>query len=506
MTDAYRQSALAERRREYAQATELLSAPNPAGERGRDVTGWTDPEDISGPDLSPTPFPLEALGQLLEPATRDIVSGTKCPPALAGASVLAAAAFSAQGLYDVEFVRKSRRPLSLSILTSGASGERKSSVDVLAMHGAKAHQEALFREYAARATTIADMKKAGDDPPPALPDPTLIINTGTVQGLFHSFAEGHASQALFNDEGGGFLGGHGFRPENRLATLTALSKFWDGGVQTHKLRGNGHKSQTITVADCRLTVHLMAQPVALRPFLTDPMARGQGILARCLIHAPPSTIGTRISTWDEWNEDGMTTSVRSFGMGVERMLAQSVRKNAAGKVERPLLRLCEDAGRALHAYSNDVERQLGPLEALAGYSDLVNKVHEQAARIAGTLAVFRGEDEVTGSTMADGIALAEYFLSETVRIAKMAPRDGAAKDALTIAEWLHARGGKVACKTFSKCGPKHLRLVAERKDAFSLLIAANWMRDTNGELELNPQCAALGMVGTARGERGEMGE
>jgi hypothetical protein len=503
MTDAYRQSVLAEKRREYAQGTERPSALKPAGQRGREVIGWPVPEDISGPDLPPTPFPLEALGYLLEPATRDIVSGTKCPPALAGASVLAAAAFAAQGLYDVEFVRKSRRPLSLSILTSGVTGERKSTVDRLAMHGAHTHQATLLREYSARAYTISEMKKAGDDPPPAHPDPTIIVNTGTVQGLFHSFAEGRPSQALFNDEGGGFLGGHGFKPENRLATLTALSKFWDGGVQTHKLRGNGHKSETITVADCRLTVHLMAQPVALRPFLADPMARGQGILARCLIHAPPSTIGTRITTWEEWNEDGMTTNILSFGLGVERMLAHSVLKNATGKVERPLLRLREDAGRALHAYSNDVEHQLGPLQALAGFSDLVNKVHEQAVRIAGILAAFRGEDEVSGRTMTDGIALAEYFLSETVRLAKMAPQDGAAKDALTIADWLHERGGKASRVTFSKCGPKHLRRVAARKEAFSLLTAANWMRETNGELELNPRCTALGFVDRVRGEMGE---
>ncbi|WP_146740174.1 DUF3987 domain-containing protein, partial [Hyphomonas sp. GM-8P] len=84
--------------------------------------------------------------------------------------------------------------------------------------------------------------------------------------------------------------------------------------------GSKDKSETLTANDCRLAVHLQAQPVALQPFLADPMAKGQGLLARCLIHKPASTIGTRIMTLEEWQTDGMTVEVQSFAMRVKALL------------------------------------------------------------------------------------------------------------------------------------------------------------------------------------------
>ncbi len=251
---------------------------------------------------------------------------------------------------------------------------------------------------------------------------------------------------------------------------------------------------------------MQAQPVALQPFLADPMAKGQGLLARCLIHKPASTIGTRIMTLEEWQTDGITVEVQSFAMRVKDLLGRPVNRDD-GAVQRELLPLTTEAMRALVDYANEVERSLAPAGDLEGMSDLVNKVQEQAARIAGTFAAFADQMEVSGCTMEGAIRVARYFLSETVRLASIGPQDAAAKDALTVAAWLHERKGAVPCKTYSRCGPKKLRKIINRQEAFSLLKDANWMRETNGMLELNPKCAALGMFqSSVSGEQGERGE
>ncbi|WP_290929965.1 DUF3987 domain-containing protein [Hyphomonas sp.] len=501
MIDAYRLSAAANLERNFG-GTQIRNGSD-AGSKHQ----WPDPEPIDADEGTPAAFPLDALPAMMERAARDIANGTKCPPALAAASVLAVASFSIQNHFDVEFAQRQRRPLSLCILTVAASGERKSTVDRYAARGVHEYRTQLALEHAAREKDIAEAKKAKSDYiPDPLPDPNIVIGNMTLQGIFRAFAEGQTSLALFSDEGGEFLGGHSMKAENRLGSLAELSKFWDGGLQAYKLRGTKDKSETLTANDCRLAVHLQAQPVALQPFLADPIAKGQGLLARCLIHQPASTIGTRIMTLEEWQADGMTIEVQSFAMLVKALLGRPVNRDD-GAVQRELLPLTTEAMRALVDYANEVERSLAPAGDLEGMSDLVNKVQEQAARIAGTFAAFTDQTEVSGPTMEGAIRVARYFLSETVRLARIGPQNAAAKDALTVAVWLHERKGVVPCKTFSRCGPKHLRKVINRQEAFSLLKDANWIREANGMLELNPKCAALGMIQSpVAGERGEQGE
>ena len=40
-------------------------------------------------------------------------------------------------------------------------------------------------------------------------------------------------------------------------------------------------------------MHVMVQPVILQQLMADPLAQGQGLIARCLIAAPQTLAGTR---------------------------------------------------------------------------------------------------------------------------------------------------------------------------------------------------------------------
>lgn len=78
------------------------------------------------------PYPLEALGPILGPAVRSLHRIIQAPDALIAQSLLAAAALCVQPHANA-IIDGRVLPLSLFCLTVGASGERKSAVDTLAL-------------------------------------------------------------------------------------------------------------------------------------------------------------------------------------------------------------------------------------------------------------------------------------------------------------------------------------------------------------------------------------
>lgn len=451
---------------------------------------WAKPEQLTELEPTSTEFESSMMGPL-QAVTDDIHRIVKCPMGLAGSAVLGVASLAAQGRHDIEFLSRPR-PLSLFILSIAASGERKSSAEDLASLGVAEFEEELRRRSTNPGAKIdgkIDLNRYDNSLPPC-----IRMNDGTTEGIMRGFVEGHPSQTFSTDEAGRFLAGHSMQRENRMKGLTSLSKFWDGRTDTKRLKGTGEESETTTVRDCRLSVHLQGQRVAIAPFLNDPMASGQGILARFLVHEPGSTIGTRMMSREEWGQEHMTPAIREFADLAKTHLRRAAKRKDDGSVFRPLLKLSPEASELLRLFFNDVEENLGTGGLLAGKSDLANKAHENAARIAGVLAVFQGEKEVSAATMQNAIGLASYYLKELIRLSEIAPSDTAAAKALTLAKWLHSRGGQAQTRMLSRRGPKGLRRVGDRKDPMDLLQAAGWLVVTDeGWLLLNPRCIELGI-------------
>jgi hypothetical protein len=416
---------------------------------------------------------------------------------MACASVLAAANFSIQDHFDVEFAGGRFRPTSLDLITVAESGARKSSVDDQALKGLRDEVEEKRKAYAKREKEIADVEKSNKERtkgekkqnvPEALPDPNIILGNGTLQGIFRTFAQGVSSLALLSDEGGEFLGGYSMKSENRLASLAGLSKFWDGGTQTYTLRGTEKKAETLVARNCRLSVHLQGQSVAMQPFLTDRLARGQGALARFLIHKPTSTIGTRVTTVEKWLKPADTRAMQAFSQRVRECLSAPHAFWEDGEtIKRFGLRLNRAATAVIVDYYNRLETSLAPGAVLEGLSDLANKNHENAARIAGTLAAFDGRDGVDETDMQAGCDIAAYFLSETIRLARLAPQEEGLADALTIARWLHGRGGRQSNTNLNNGLQFHLRRKPARAQPMKLLEEAGWVRKEANDWALNPK-------------------
>jgi Protein of unknown function (DUF3987) len=93
------------------------------------------------------PFPVEALGDILEPAARGINDRVQAPMAICGQSVLAVATLAVQGHADVELPTGHIKPISNFFVTVAETGERKTAADNEALWPIKKRETALRESY-----------------------------------------------------------------------------------------------------------------------------------------------------------------------------------------------------------------------------------------------------------------------------------------------------------------------------------------------------------------------
>jgi hypothetical protein len=90
---------------------------------------WPDYVPLVREEEEPKPFPVVALGTMMEGAVIEFKGYGKQPLSMIAGSALATASLACQGLSDVGRDSQNIGPISLSLLTIAESGERKSSLD-----------------------------------------------------------------------------------------------------------------------------------------------------------------------------------------------------------------------------------------------------------------------------------------------------------------------------------------------------------------------------------------
>jgi hypothetical protein len=386
------------------------------------------------------PFPVDALGDVLGAAARAIHDRVQAPLAICGQSVLGAAALAGQAHADVllPIGPGQSRPLSLDLISIGASGERKSACDAEAVWPIRRREAALREQYDGdflaytndraaydrarkaaekvgkgdRAAIRAALDALGPDPRPPLV-PMLTCPEPTYEGMCRLLAAGQPSIGIFAAEGGQFIGGHGMSDEARLRTAAGLSAIWDGEPIRRVRVGDG-----ITILPGRrVSLHLMLQFEVANIWLCDQLLIGQGLLSRMLITAPDSAMGCRLSR-DE--ASGTTPAMLRYGARLMEMLERPL--PLAGKRPNELaprpLSLSQQAARLWLAFVDRVETMLardGELRPISGFG---NKLPEHAARIAAVLTLVRDVDagEVAKAEMAAGIELVQHYAGEAMRL------------------------------------------------------------------------------------------
>jgi putative DNA primase/helicase len=209
---------------------------------------------------------------------------------------------------------------------------------------------------AATATDVlAAVARCGEKPVASVA-PLRFVTDPTVEGLYKLLATSQPSVALFSDEGGLLIGGHALNSDNALKTMARWCKLWDGAPydRVRSVDGAG------ILYGRRMALHQLAQPDVMVKLLSDRLANGQGLLARCLVAFPESTIGTRHIERYEW---GVWKSCRrlwtaDWKMGLRRFcfgLEGSFKNDAAS---RPAVPRRNAPAHSLCA--RRVHRELGP--------------------------------------------------------------------------------------------------------------------------------------------------
>jgi len=317
----------------------------------------------------------------------------------------------------------------------------------------------------------ADLDALGAEPA-APPAADRTVTEPTFEGLTLLFATGQPSLGIFSDEGGQFLGGHAMNSENRQKMLAALNDLWMGNPIRRTRAGDGHS----TLFGRRLAMHLMVQPGVARGFMADPMAADTGFLPRFLICEPRSTIGTRLHGATRYNN----VALERFGTRLQDILETPMPMDPDTRELQPRTLPLSDGARALLIrYADTVEAAQAPrgdLHHLPGYA---SKSAEQAARIAGVLTMFRDlhAPEVTSADMGNGIALAQFYLSEAVRLADAATVSVAIDRAEALRKWLLERWAEpeILLRDVMNAGPNSLRDSIKARAALALLEKNGWI-------------------------------
>ena len=354
------------------------------------------------------PFPIDALGDLLGSAARAIHERVRCPVAICGQSVIAAATLAAQAHADVQLPTGHVRPISNFFVTIAETGERKTAADSEALWPVRKREKALREAFDEALPSYENQKVAwekardhavkkakgdrgaikfaldaiGPAPIPPL-SPMLTCPEPTYEGLCKYLHGGQPSIGVFSSEGGLFIGGHGMSDESKLRTAAGLSEMWDGEPIKRVRAGDG----TLVLPGRRVAMHLMAQPDVAAIMLSDRMLLSQGLLSRCLVTAPESTSGTRI-----WREpsDSADAAIKRYGARLLQLLERPLplKDGKTNELAPRVLRLAADARKLWIAFADSIERQIAPEGPLFPVKGIANKLPEHAARLAGVLALF----------------------------------------------------------------------------------------------------------------------
>ncbi|BCX88503.1 hypothetical protein MIN45_P0872 [Methylomarinovum tepidoasis] len=441
-------------------------------------------------------YSAEALGPLA-PVARAIADGGQMDIALAGQSVLGAAALCTQAVVNVETLTGDD-PLVLYLLSIADSGDGKTLAENAALAPIRHYQRERTEAYKA---ALRDWKQAKpddrDEEPPRAP--YLLMSDATIEGIRRSFMEGSPSQGLFSSEAAVVLTGYGMQPEHKAKTAAELNALWDRGEISVTRGGIGR----VQLYDRRLSVHLMIQPSAARAALFDDLFANIGFWPRFLF-AWPQPAPPRKAKGFRPDKD---PAIGQFWRRCAQLLPATERESCD---DLPTLTLSNAARRRIETFFEGLERSAklagGRYEQIKPFA---LRASQQACRIAGVLAAYEDATAVSEAHIDCGIRLATYSL-ESWRAA-FGDRDAAenARRAYRLFEWLvNVRNGAATETDMLKNGPKpRSRSI---RDAATALLHAHGFIDLDAD-QKPPKWIAVrpeegGGANLTPGERGELGE
>lgn len=434
---------------DYEEMAGVLDVPT-------DTSDWPELVPLSNAETQASPFPFTALGPILGEAAHAVAKDVQAPDALAGGSVLAAASLAASPMADVRMPHGQRAPLSLFVITGAASGDRKSATDAVACYAVEEKRKQQARDHV-KAVQQWESENAGRSRSEKVAPPApkvLTTSNATVEGIA-KLLRYQSSVGVFSSEGGEMLGGHSLRDERRMSGMSFYLKAW-GAEALDSLRGG--EGLTVLLGR-RMALHVLVQPVILSQLLTDPLAQGQGLLARCLIAQPPTLAGSRLFSACNPHEN---PAVVRFNKRIRELLEQTPRvwDEGDGFELRPTeMHMTPGATAMWIEFYNQVEKAQCPGGALAEARPYASKAAEHAARIAGVIAVVEGRSNIGDRAMMGGIELSDFYMSEHLRLTGGARTDGRNALLRTLFDWMCDVGPVVLASNVLQRSPRRVRVL-----------------------------------------------
>lgn len=404
---------------------------------------WPELNPLPPPPQSKAgPFPVSGLGTVLGGAVAAIANDVQVPDALAAGSVLATSALAVQPLVDVALPHGQKVPTSLFIVSGAGSGDRKSATDALAcapVETARRNQVRSFASAQKDHEQVTGSHTRGEGPAPRLRPQSLTVSRGTIEGL-HQLLRGQSHLGLFSPEGVELLSGHSMREERRASGIAWLLKAWSGETLDTLTKGDGLS----VLFGRRISLHALVQPVVLQALLADPLATGQGLLARCLIAQPDSLAGTRLY---RVVDPSKSQAIVAFHRGIDALLrrAPPIHLEGDGFELAPVaLKLSPSATDLWIEWHDDVERKQREDGELWRVRPFASKCAEHAARIAGVIQMVEAPDaaEISEEVMAGAIEVAGFYLDEHLRLTGLGIEQQRVRHLRVLLEWISQMEGR----------------------------------------------------------------
>lgn len=397
----------------------------------------------------------------MAPAARKMMEVAKVADSICGGSFLSVASLCVQGHRDV-VVDGRKYPLSEFFLTIATSGDRKSTIDKLALrsiHGyvenvlqpefdrEKKIWESKLEAYKARKQKLLrgcpedlDQQLAMLLEPQAPLEPYMLVDEPTIAGLEHLFFQGRPSIGLFSDEGARFFGGFSMSKEHLANTIAVLSKLWDGASIT-RIR----KAERFHLFGRRLCSHLMLQPVIFNSIMNNEAFKEQGVLARFLVAWPPAAGDTGAYNATNLEQD---PQVQAYWAHCDQLLDVTggfpLKEGKRNELIPLPIQLSNDAKLLWQEFYTLVESELGLSGRYRSVYSLAKKIAEHAARIAGILEVFEDlrAQMISADSMQRAIVISLWYLDESLRISGVTTTDKDLDLAQKVLDFLQRRQEK----------------------------------------------------------------
>ena len=433
---------------------EIINDPNkePALQtKVKELNGieWGEPEPLEDTNTPATRYPIEAWQGVLRQAVEAIAYHAQVPLAMAGQCVLGALATMLQQHINASFSDGEAIPVSLFLLTRGASSDGKNRTVRLSHRIIKAYQRELDEKYREdleiwQADKRATPRKELDNFLITNPQPiqkTLFVTRGTLQGIINEMLNNQQkSIAWVTSDAGQFFGGYSMDDKNGSKTISDLSDVWSEGNFDDITKGNlGNKR----AYDLRFTLDLQGQDEIIRKPLADPIMNGQGFLPRFLFAFPDSMRGKRVyNTPDRMNnisehDPRLQAYWQACRLLLDPLPSTKQTDEKGNPVKINMTFADQQARQALADYQQYCENRTAKGDKLEKYPAYAGRQAENASRIASLMAYFEGRTALTVDDIKRASLLTEYSIAERLRYdGESISGDSAENDSQKLVNWL----------------------------------------------------------------------